>query len=299
MLLAAYNGSRWIAQQVESIISQEGVRVTVVARDDGSTDQTRSELLRFKDDSRVTLIFDDHPSGSAAQNFLTLITTQSADGFDFIALSDQDDIWYRNRLQRACRSLQQSVACGYSSATLAEWANGKSTVLKPSGAQNRGDFLFEGAGQGCTFVLTCPLYRRIQGFLLTCPDLTKLLHFHDWAIYALARSWNLPWFFDPSPSLIYRQHDQNDTGARGSLKSAIKRLKLVRNGWYRQQLRAICAICFTAAPDNRTVAAWNFALESSRGASRRVRLAQLCLQAGRRRLRDNMIVVTACLVGWI
>ena len=299
VLLAAYNGSRWIAEQIQSILSQDDVGVTIVVRDDNSTDGTQSELLRFNEDPRIILVLDDHRSGSAAQNFLTLIGTQSAEGFDFVALSDQDDVWYPDKLRKACQSLEEAGAFGYSSATLAAWEDGKSIVLKPSGAPNSSDFLLEGAGQGCTFVLSSSLYQRIRAFLLTYPDLTKSLHFHDWAIYALARSWNLLWIFDPTPSMIYRQHAGNDTGARGSFRSAMKRLKLVRNGWYQQQLRLVSALCSTAAPANKAVAAWNSALERETGLRRRIRLAQLSLRAGRRRLRDKVIVVAACLAGWI
>lgn len=275
------------------------MHVTVVARDDSSTDGTQAELLRFGADSRVTLLLESDASGSAAQNFLKLVRVRSAKGFDYVALSDQDDIWHPDKLSRACRRLEEGAASGYSSATLARWESGRSLLLKLSGTQNRSDFLYEGAGQGCTFVLTCALYERIRHFVSKHGDLTNALHFHDWAIYALARTWNLRWIFDPTPSMIYRQHASNDTGARGSARSILKRLRLVQNGWYAAQLRIICALCSTAAPDNETVAAWRSALQLPRGLRRRARLAYLCMRAGRRRMRDNMVVVAACLAGWI
>jgi rhamnosyltransferase len=275
------------------------VRVQIIARDDDSTDGTQAELLRFSNSFPLEVLLSPHGSGSAAQNFLTLIRTQAAAEFDFIALSDQDDIWYPQKLAQACQKIVEEAASGYSSATLAVWEGGKQVIIKPSGPQNRSDYLFEGAGQGCTFVLTSSLYERIRRFLLARTDLTGSLHFHDWAIYALARVWGLRWVFDPRPSMIYRQHADNDTGARGSLRSATKRLGLVRSGWYRRQLQVICALCTAAAPDNNVVTAWLSALQHPPGLHRKLQLLHFCLQGGRRRRRDNLVVVTACLAGWI
>src|SRR5262249_29950555 len=118
------------------------------------------------------------------------------------------------------------------------------------------DFLFEGAGQGCTFVLTAALYEKVRSFLAANQPLTRSLHFHDWLIYALARSWGQPWYFDARPSMRYRQHAGNDTGARGTLDGIVRRLARIRDGWYRTQLRTIATACAAAAPGNDTVNAW-------------------------------------------
>ena len=69
VLLAAYNGERWIGEQLESILTQEEVDVRIVVRDDGSTDNTRELVSRLAQDNRVKLLHDTMPTGSAAQNF--------------------------------------------------------------------------------------------------------------------------------------------------------------------------------------------------------------------------------------
>jgi rhamnosyltransferase len=298
VLLAAYNGARWIRQQIESILLQEGVDVQIAVRDDGSTDGTREELARFADQPKVTFLPGSAPTGSAAGNFLALIRETSAAGADFIAFADQDDLWDRDKLARACRRLDAEDSAGYSSATQAVWEDGRQLILRPSGAPTCSDFLFEGAGQGCTFVLTAGFYGRLR-HLLSRRELTCNLHYHDWAIYALARSWGLRWSFDPEPSMHYRQHASNDTGARGTLSGISKRLQLIRRGWYRSQLLAIAELCSTAAPANATVATWRGALLQPDGWRRRWRTARFCLRGGRRRRRDNVMLVLAALAGWV
>lgn len=299
VLLAAYNGSAWIGRQIRSILDQEQIQVCVVVRDDGSTDGTRAELQRLGSPDRVSLVFATHRAGSAAQNFLTLIREHSADTFEFVALSDQDDIWYPQKLARACKILIAEESAGYSSATMARWENGKTALLGPSGIQNRADFLFEGAGQGCTFVMSAAFYRQAREFLLAHPELTRTVHFHDWTLYALARSWELRWSFDATPSMIYCQHAGNDTGARGSLSGIVKRLALIRAGWYRRQLEDICAICAAAAPANAAIRGWRATLNQPPSMRRKLKIMRFCLRGGRRRLRDNLVVILAATLGWI
>ncbi len=299
VLMATYNGSRWIRAQMNSILAQEEVDLKLAIRDDVSTDGTRLELARFAEDSRVAVSASGTASGSAARNFLALIAENAADGYDFVAFADQDDVWNPDKLVRACRMLAESSAEGYSSATVAAWEDGRETILRPAIAPTASDFLFEGAGQGCTFVLTTRFYDRVRRFVTTHRELTSRLHYHDWMVYALARSWGLGWHFDEKPSMRYRQHGGNDTGARGTLDGVVRRFALVQQGFYRTQLDSIAGVCATAAPANTTVAAWRTEFRQPDGWRRRLQLARFCLRGGRRRTRDNLIAVLAALRGWI
>lgn len=299
VLLAARNGARWIREQVDSVLAQEGVDVRLTVRDDGSTDGTQQELARFATERRVRTLAGSAPTGSAAGNFLALIRENAADEADFVAFCDQDDLWHRDKLIRACRTITAEGAVGYSSATIAFWEDGRQATLRPASATNRSDFLFEGAGQGCTFVLSRDFYARLRALIASHSELTRGLHYHDWAAYALARAWGSRWSFDPTPSLRYRQHGRNDTGARGTLAGLEKRISLVRRGWYARQLAVIAELCSVAAPLNATVAAWRATLLQPDNWHRRLQIALFCLRGGRRRRRDNAILVLAALQGWI
>lgn len=299
VLLASYNGARWIHEQLNSILEQEGVELSVLIRDDGSSDTTLQEIRRFAADNRIQLARCSPRTGSAAQNFFALLEERPADKFEFVAFSDQDDIWYPNKLSRACRMIQDTGSAAYSSATLARWENGRERLIAPSGSQNSCDFLFEGAGQGCTFVLSAAFYERVRRFISERSEMARGLHFHDWTVYALARSWGLRWVFDSTPTVIYRQHDGNDTGARGSFGGVLRRLALLRNGWYRSQLEQICLLCSSAAPEDARIAAWRRVLLQPRGYQRTALLTCLSLRWGRRRKLDKLVFTFACLAGWI
>lgn len=299
MLLAAYNGAPWIADQIRSILAQDGIELRLHIRDDGSTDATRDQVVPFLDTTSVQLTSGAMSTGSAALNFFTLIRETPAGPCDYIALADQDDVWHRNKLGRAHRRLVDSRAAGYSSATQAVWASGKSTVLTQAMRASPSDFLFGGIGQGCTFVLTRGFYERVRAFLAANSALTGRIHYHDWALYALARTWGLDWTFDPVPSVWYRQHERNDTGARRSIGGLLKRLELIRRGWYGEQLRAIASMCAAADPSNDIISGWHALLSKPDTWSRRMAITRFCLAGGRRNSTDNAILVLAGLSGWV
>jgi rhamnosyltransferase len=300
VLLATYNGAHWIRSQIESILRQEEVDVAIVARDDRSSDSTSVEICALATrDSRIVSSCATEPSGSAARNFFSLIRSESGKNFDFVAFADQDDVWNEDKLRRACCALQGTAYSGYSSAVLAEWPNGKAIVLRQRDKQTVSDFLFEGAGQGCTFVISRAFYERLRSFAIENSNLVDSVHYHDWAVYALARSWGLRWKFDPIPTIHYRQHGGNDTGARTDIKGITTRLRRIKNGWYKSQLRSIAAICRAAAPSAPTISSWQSMTTMPPGWRRRLCVIRFCIAGGRRRILDNLILIVSALAGWI
>ena len=297
VLLAAFNGVNWIDGQITSILKQRDVDVHIVVGDDASTDNTKDAVKRFSHSDRITLIARTNPTGSGAQNFFAMIREIGATSFDFVAFADQDDIWCEYKLSRATQMLISEGSVGYASSTTAVWPDGTSRVLRQSPAITDSDFLFEGAGQGCTYVMTADFYERARVFLREHETLTTRLHYHDWSIYALARAWMLRWVFDLKSTMQYRQHDHNDTGARSSISGIRNRLSRLASGWYADQISQICRLTQAADPNNTVPARW--AAQRTGGFRRRLSVALFCLRGGRRKLGDNALLIGAALLGWI
>jgi rhamnosyltransferase len=239
------------------------------------------------------------PTGSAAQNFIWLISNTCADEFDFVALADQDDIWREGRLVRASAALERHGTAGYSCSVTATWSTGRRKTQTQSPTPRALDFMFEGAGQGCTFVLQAHFFRRIQDFFRSHTGQLRGLHYHDWVIYALSRSWGLTWHFDAQPMVDYRQHGHNDTGTRFSRSGVVRRLRLIKNGWYRSQMTLIARICAVAAPEDLKIANWMSLVTQPLSATRQLKVAGICLIEGRRRVVDRLVLLTAALSGWV
>ena len=98
ILLATYNGERYIETQIRSLQAQTYGQWRLLVHDDGSTDHTLDIVRRLAaDDARISLLDDGVQFHSAAQNFLHLIRHSTA---PFCICCDGDDVWLAPKLER-------------------------------------------------------------------------------------------------------------------------------------------------------------------------------------------------------
>ncbi len=242
VLLAAHDGMRWLAQQVESILGQQQVDVTLVISVDSSTDGTEQWVEQLaRADRRVRMLPPGH-FGSAAANFFRLISGLSSDEFDYVALADQDDIWFSDKLSHSVESLAVHSVDAYSGNVLARWPNGRTKLVIKSQPQRKWDFLFEAAGPGCTYLFTKRYFKALQIFIRQNQQELLEIALHDWLCYAFARAKGFTWYIDPQPKMYYCQHDDNHLGVNAGFDAAIKRYRQIRSGWWLGQAECIARL---------------------------------------------------------
>ena len=88
ILMSTYNGGRYLENQIESLLNQDGVEVEILARDDGSKDRTLKILEEYKE-AKSNFNFYIGKNLGPAGSFLDLM--KHAPEADFYALCDQDD----------------------------------------------------------------------------------------------------------------------------------------------------------------------------------------------------------------
>ena len=243
VLLASYNGVNYIKEQIDSILNQKEVDVTIFISDDLSTDKTIEYLQDiYKDFKNIVYLPSGSKFGGAGKNFFRLIRDVDFSSFDFISFVDQDDIWYEDKLIRAIKTIEDKQLDAYSSNVLAFWEDGKEMIINKSSLQARYDYLFEAAGPGCTYVLKKDLAIFLQKFICDNWEDVNKVELHDWFIYAFARENNYKWHIDEKPSMRYRQHTSNQVGANDGLKAKLKRLKKVFLSWYREEIIKIIKV---------------------------------------------------------
>lgn len=231
VLLAAYNGDKYIEEQLDSILAQEGVEVSVLISLDLSTDRTLEIVHEYESKhSNITLLPYGEKFGSAGKNFLHLILNADFEGFDYVAFSDQDDIWLKEKLAHAVEYIETHKIDAYSANVTAFWEDGSEKLIKKSHPQVEFDYLFESSGPGCTFVLSKSLFSAIKKHVNDNLDKLGLLWIHDWFCYSFARFNNYKWKIDSTPYMLYRQHSANEVGANSGLESFIKRCKVMLGG---------------------------------------------------------------------
>jgi rhamnosyltransferase len=303
VLLAAFNGRQWIEAQVESILAQSDVDVSILASDDGSTDGTREWLADKSElEPRVRLLPSTQLSGSSARNFERLIKLVDLDAYDLLAFSDQDDLWLPGKLQRGVDQLRITGADGYSSNVTALSPSGQQTLIPKAQPQRRFDHYFESASAGSTFVLSMPLARALQEYLRSEHEATdqprRSFAFHDWFIYCFARCSGFCWHIDPQPFVLYRQHAGNEVGANIGMRAMVTRIQKLRAGWYLDEVRWLCAVMEPLA-----VASAVPALQSSdacvQGLTNRVRFVLVVGEGARRRNRDRWFLGLGVLLGMV
>ncbi|PNG44328.1 glycosyl transferase [Pseudomonas asplenii] len=243
VLLAAYNGVHWLEEQIESIRRQTAVDLTIYISVDPSTDGTEqwcaASAAKYSD---IVLLPVSEVFGGAARNFFRLIRDVAFDGYDYVAFSDQDDIWDADKLERSVAMLQHHQGDAYSSNVTAFWPDGRTRVLDKAQPQAEWDFLFEAAGPGCTYVFRRGLADALKESMLRNWELLQSVSLHDWYFYAFARTHGYKWFIDAHSTMQYRQHQHNQVGANTGIKSLIARYKAIQDGWWFSQVNLISGL---------------------------------------------------------
>lgn len=248
IILASYNGVKYIEEQVDSILNQEGVNVTLKIFDDGSKDGTVNLVSSWKERDQLQLTQNQIPTGSAANNFFNALLSfedSFLEMYDYIAFADQDDIWLPNKILVAIERLQLEKSHLYmSNLILWEEKTNKKSIINKSYPQKKFDYLFEGGSAGCTYVFTAFFGKELKKKLKKINYKDWQFFSHDWFIYFFARLENYKVVMDENAYILYRVHDTNVHGQLNtfSLYAIRERLRLIREGWYFKQAQGFMSL---------------------------------------------------------
>lgn len=219
ILLATYNGEKFLEQQLDSLLKQDYDNWHLFIRDDGSAAATLNIIRQYKEryPNKVTVISDTRGNLGPAGSFSVLMQESVA---DYIAFCDQDDVWMPNKLSiqlRAMKEAEEQCAAGcpvlvHSDLVVVDeklrvmsesfW---KHQNLDPQGSARINNLLVQNFVTGCTCLINRPLVDLV-GYV---PDRAIM---HDWWI-ALVAVLTGKIVSLSEPTVKYRQHGSNDTGA--------------------------------------------------------------------------------------
>lgn len=223
MLVATYNGERYLCEQLDSILNQEGVEISVVVRDDGSKDGTLNILNNYKEEYS-NFSYYAGPNVRSARCFFDLLS--NAGEADYYAFSDQDDVWDKDKLSIATNMLSsydQSKPQLYISNLRVVDQNLnyiRNTHKTPKDDRNKFSVLTEHYAAGCTMVFNKALLK------MCAQNLPKGEIMHDTWFEFVARFFGEV-HYDFTPHISYRQHGNNVIGTATN-KYAIWKNKIKR-----------------------------------------------------------------------
>lgn len=217
--MAAYNGAAYIDEQIDSILAQEYPSFRLIISDDGSSDATRDILEAYarKHPSVIRLLPYGKNLGVRC-NFSRLLENATA---DYVFLSDQDDVWDRDKVAKSLKKLKELEAVHGKETPLLVHTDlrvvdkdlsllspsfWKFCGLDPFRGNTLNRLLMQNVVTGCTTVINRPLLN----LALPIPGYCDM---HDWWLSLVGAAFGR---VEPVPSatISYRQHGRNTVGAK-------------------------------------------------------------------------------------
>jgi glycosyltransferase involved in cell wall biosynthesis len=219
ILLAAYNGAAWLPAQLQSLRDQTDRDFTVLWQDDGSSDDTPTQLSRCSlQDDRFLPGAQQGCHLGAKGNFLSLIRQAKADA---VLLCDQDDVWFPEKVARLKKALAKAEVQNGAGTPLLVHSDCRGideagAQLFPSFFRHQGwdpaavtlpQLLVQNNVTGCTLIMNKALLKLIAAH----GDADKIF-MHDWFIALTAAAFGRVVFLNDVLT-GYRQHLDNAIGA--------------------------------------------------------------------------------------
>lgn len=195
--MTTYNGGTYIIEQINSIIQQLNIDDELIIVDDNSTDNT-IDLIKCLNFNNIKLHINDHTLG-VVQNFDKCLSL--ADG-DIIFLSDQDDIWYLNKVETIKMYLQSGFDCVISNISLIDKDG---TILRKNVYNKKRDGLLKNFISNNYLGCAMAFNRSVLDLTLPIP---KNISMHDIWIGNIAAFYKKLLFIDV-PLVYYRRHQSN------------------------------------------------------------------------------------------
>ena len=228
--MSTYNGEQYLREQLDSVLNQKGVVVSVVVRDDGSKDNTLNILQQYSEKySNITVLSEQNCGVEMSFHRLCQYANDNIKS-DFYAFCDQDDVWQDDKLFVAIKSLEQfdkSQPNLYFSNL--QMVDSNLTAIRklftPAEVViSKHMALIQVFTYGCTCVFN---YQALDDYCRA--EFSKELKHDNW-IYILCMFLGHV-VYDEDSHILYRQHGTNLSGEKVSgVKLTIKRIKQALKG---------------------------------------------------------------------
>lgn len=214
ILLATYNGEKYLQEQIESILNQTYTNFRLLISDDGSTDKTTKIIEEYSQkDSRIFSFFQKENLG-VVKNFEFLLGKVENEYFMF---SDQDDIWMKDKIEKSLNKIEEGYGLVYSDLEVVDndlnimyssyWKL-KGFEKKIKKYNNFESLYLNNYITGCTIISRKEFINKI----LPLPKSTNFILHDYWLPLMVTQSDKIAYIDEPL--IKYRQHKNNKIGSQ-------------------------------------------------------------------------------------
>jgi len=214
VLMSTYNGSMYLKEQIDSILNQKNIEVSLLIRDDGSTDKTLDILSSYIEYDNIKVVFGKNLG--VEKSYRELVKQSKKFNVDYFAFSDQDDVWLSEKLIRAISLLEKENNINKPIAYCSDLNVVDSTLNHLFFAKDRNRLKFnkyttlvQNIATGCTMVFNTEARDIFLGYE---PKNTTL---HDYWLMLLCIFLGKV-VYDDQAFILYRQHENNVIGISGT-----------------------------------------------------------------------------------
>ena len=218
IMMSTYNGETYLKEQIESLVAQNNQKISVLVRDDGSTDNTLSVLECYS--KQIDMVYYAGENKGSTYSFFDLIEKAELT-YDYYAFCDQDDVWFEDKIDIAVTSLEKLQTtkpalyyCGQK-VTDAQLNIVFDHTLDTSRTKEA-TFIFNQMA-GCTAVFNRQLMKQMKKYI------PQNISDHDAWCYKLCAALGGEIIVDQSSHMLYRQHGNNVIGLSNGIGDLLKR----------------------------------------------------------------------------
>ena len=236
ILMATYNGEKYIKNQIESILNQTYKDWILYIRDDGSKDNTKEIIKNFSNEypNKIVFIEDEKRGLGAKSNFAELLKYSKS---EYCMFCDQDDVWLDSKIDKTLLKMKESEK-QYGKSTPILLHTDLLVVNDNLEVISKSFFKYQNLNPNLTSINYLLVQNNVTGCTMMINNSLKKLSIdipgecimHDWWIALVASAKGKIIFLNES-TIKYRQHENNEVGAQNykSINNIIRKAKNMKN----------------------------------------------------------------------
>lgn len=245
ILMATYNGEKYIKEQIDSILEQTYQDFHLYIRDDNSTDNTINIINEYleKYPQKIFFVQDGRTAKGACNNFMFLLEhVYNMNKYEMFMFADQDDFWIKDKVELTVNEYNKVVDKNQpilihtdlfvvdSNLKLINQSFIKYSDLNASYGKFN-NYLIQNNVTGCTTFVNKSLVKLIDFSI-------KDICMHDWYFALIASAFGQVIFIDKQ-TIKYRQHGSNVLGAKEIRGIKGIYYKLIKNNTIKKDLNSV------------------------------------------------------------